>query len=72
VREENDARTALTQVLDRGQRRANTGVVADAAIIVERDVEVHSDQGALPLDQRVWEVFYGLLVHSKVDGGGGM
>src|SRR5688572_8456347 len=46
VREQDDARTALAEVVDGWQRGADAGVVADAAVFVERDVEVDADQRA--------------------------
>ncbi len=50
VRYQHNGRTKLAQQLDRGQRRTDSSVVRDAALGVERDVEVDADECALATD----------------------
>src|SRR5256886_2638329 len=52
MRDQDHARTALDQVLDRRERLADAGIVDDAAIL-DRDVEVDADQHALARDVEV-------------------
>src|SRR5258708_1163144 len=47
MRKNDRTRAALEQQLDRWKRRADARVVGDVAIVVERDVEVHAQEGAL-------------------------
>src|SRR5262249_12704739 len=51
----------VEQLAQRGQRADDAAVVADVAFLVERDVEIDSDQDALALD--VGQVGEGLLGH---------
>src|SRR3972149_1890369 len=53
MRAEDDLRVLVSQVADRRQGSADTGVVRDAPVPVERDVEIDSDQGALAGDVQV-------------------
>ena len=47
VRQQDDARAAIEQELDRRQRRADARVVGDVPVVVERDVEVDAHERAL-------------------------
>jgi hypothetical protein len=61
MRKQDDARASFTEVFNRRERGANSRVVADAAVGLERDVEVDAHQGALAFDKRIGEVSDGLL-----------
>jgi hypothetical protein len=50
VTHQNHARAACAQLLDRGQCRANAGVVAHDAVLVNRHVQVDAYQYASTLD----------------------
>jgi hypothetical protein len=56
VRAEHDARAALDQVADRRQHRDDAGVVADLAILGQRDVEVDADEHPPALDRQLLDV----------------
>ena len=52
---QHEPRALLAQLLERRQRRADARVVGDAAVLVQRDVEVDPDEDALALDVEVVE-----------------
>lgn len=60
---EDDLGTVLDKVLDGGDGGADTGVVGDVLVVVERDVEVGAHEHALPLEVGGGEVPDALLRH---------
>jgi hypothetical protein len=60
---EDDLGAVADEVLDGGDGSANTGVVGDVLVVVERHVEVRAHQDALPLELGGAEVPHALLGH---------
>src|SRR6185436_18358480 len=50
---EEQPRVLLTQLLQRGQRRPDPGVIGDVAVLVQGNVEVDPDEDALAVDVEV-------------------
>lgn len=51
----------LHQILDRGHRGADPGVVGDLLVLVQGHVEIHAHEHPLPLEIRLLEIAHALL-----------
>ncbi len=63
VGEKHHARAVIEQIVDGGKRGADARVIAHAAVLVHRNVEVHAHERALAAQLGVGEVANGFLVH---------